>query len=66
MYTIEKGIPIPESQSTLAGIIRSMEIGDSVEILETDRAKVSQYGKVNGVKLKTKTIDGVLRMWRVA
>ena len=65
MYLIEKNIPIVDSKNNLAAVMRSMDIGDSVVIDQKDRTKVSQYAKINGVKMKTKTIDGVLRMWRI-
>jgi hypothetical protein len=65
MYLIEKNIPIVDSKNNLAAVMRSMDIGDSVVIDKKDRTKVSQYAKINGVKMKTKTIDGVLRMWRI-
>jgi hypothetical protein len=65
MYLIEKNIPIVDSKNNLAAVMRSMDIGDSVVIDQKDRTKVSQYAKINGVKMKTKTIDGALRMWRI-
>lgn len=65
MYVIEKNIPMVESKNNLAALMRAMEIGDSVVIDAADRNKVSGYAKLNGLKMKTKTVDGVLRMWRI-
>jgi hypothetical protein len=67
MYQIEKNVPMPENAKTnFMALVRSMEIGDSVVLSPADRNKVSPYASHCGVKLKTKTIDGVLRMWRIA
>jgi len=63
MYQIEKNIPLPKATG-LADVMRKMEIGDSVVLNESDRLKVSQYAKMNAIKMKTKTVNGVLRMWR--
>lgn len=50
---------------------RNMEIGDLVKVSDKDLAAKAQsrahvYGMPYGKKFATKTIDGVLHVWRTA
>lgn len=65
---IESEIPAPKNTSD---VFKKMEIGDSVFIegggynsKEFHRAK--KYFQRNGKKLSVRTVDGGMRMWRVA
>lgn len=49
---------------------RHMEVGDLVKISDRDLALKAQvrahvYGMPYGIKFSTKTIDGILHVWRV-
>jgi hypothetical protein len=50
---------------------KDMGVGDMVEIADPAIASKAQirchvYGKLNGLKFSTQTIDGVLHVWRTA
>ena len=65
---IEKGIPVPTNTSD---VFKEMEVGDSVFIAggsntckEFYRAK--KYFQRNGKKMRSRTVDGGIRLWRIA
>lgn len=77
MYEIEKGIEPPKGQM---GRRRSypfpdMEIGDSffvpfeegdLKVKAAVQAAATHYGKRHGMKFATRSIEGGIRVWRLA
>ena len=70
MYQIEKGIPMPEGKPGSKYPFDGMKVGDSFLVPRKDRSCVSSaataYSKKYGTKFSMRTVDGVLRIWRIA
>ena len=75
---IEKGIPIPEAGAKTGkwkNVLNRMDVGDSFVIdldktdVEKDRVKksaiVSNAATRLGMKIRTKRISNLLRIWRI-
>jgi hypothetical protein len=67
---IEKNIPIPALATRTVWPWKDMEIGDCARFEDRKTAAAAQarchtYGAKNGLKFVSKTIDGVLHIWRV-
>lgn len=80
-YPIEQGLEIPEPRRTARGgraryPFAHMKIGDSFfvpangdekrNINKNLSALGNHFGKRNGMKFKTRVVDGGIRVWRVA
>jgi hypothetical protein len=73
---IEKGIPLPNGISPLGRRgprakhpIRDMSVGDSFLLKswsEVERITILTAARRNQVKVATRTVDGGLRVWRIA
>lgn len=71
---IEKGIPLPprprKGGRPVNSVFRQMEIGDSVFMDKpTARAAGGYYGRVareTGWKFTARTVEGGVRVWRIA
>ena len=74
MYEIEKGIPIPPrkkgGQYHSKYGWREMEVGDSKFIPNEKQSKITTisigYGKRHKQKFIVRTVEGGVRVWRVA
>jgi len=67
-HEIEKGVPVPSRWINEKYPLDDMEVGDSfftnspaVKV----RPAVTHYGRRNGRKYVTRSMDGGLRVWRV-
>jgi hypothetical protein len=65
MYQIDKNIPFPPPSNSLHQTIRNMQVGDSTIIPKYTRNKIYTYAKLNGFKMRTRTTEEGIRMWRV-
>lgn len=67
---IENGIPVPQKKSdSLLGLLRRMEVGDSVLAPKSDYARRVGYQVQvieKGKRFTTRAVDGGLRIWRIA
>lgn len=68
---IEKNIPIPVDSKRMAWPWKDMQVGDCVKFDDKKSAGKAQaychvYGTSAGKKFVTKTIDGVMHIWRTA
>ena len=71
MIKIEKGVPLPKEKKASAYPVREMEIGDSffiagASIQGKEQAACRQMAGNRGFKLTIRTVEGGLRVWRVA
>jgi phenylacetate-coenzyme A ligase PaaK-like adenylate-forming protein len=70
-YVIEKNVPLAKTElhNTKYPFLR-MEIGDSFFVANVARQKVGSAayvaGRVHGRTFKTRTVEGGVRVWRVA
>ena len=70
-YVIEKNVPFVETAGMKPHFpLLQMEIGDSFLVAAAARAKVYQAGRhagrTHGRVFKTRTVEGGVRVWRVA
>ena len=71
-FEIEHGIPIPESNPRLGVTWARMEVGDSILIpegiksIKSVQRAASSYGSRHGKTFKSRTVEGGMRIWRVA
>jgi hypothetical protein len=68
---VETGIPIPRSASGPKGLYpwRDLKVGDSFFIpncKESVRGSLSQGAKRFNIKIATRTVEGGVRVWRIA
>lgn len=72
---IEKGIPIPTQGRGRPSVFpfEAMEVGDSIFVpVKTDKEKAraigrtAMYARKHGVKFKTRTVEGGIRIWLVS
>lgn len=68
---IEKGVPLPpDGRKQLGGVtaaFRAMEVGDSVLLLGKKHSSVGAIvARLKPKKFATRSVDGGLRVWRVA
>ena len=68
---IEKGIEIPETYERVSWPFKDMEVGDCVrfeqkELAYKARNQAHVYGEKTGKKFVTKTMAGVLHIWRIS
>ena len=64
---IESNVPIPSAsgRGTVA-ILKKLQIGDSFICSHLRQSNVHTSAKWVGIKIVTRTIDGTLRVWRIA
>ncbi len=69
--TIEKGVPIPK-RASVGGAgrppkypLEALAIGDSF-VVESKNHRLHKRAAALGIKLTSRKIDGVVRVWRVA
>lgn len=67
---IEKGIPIPQDRGKISWPFKDMDVNDCVKFPDKETAFKARnqchiYGDKTGKKFVTRTIDGVLHVWRV-
>ena len=75
MYVVERNVPISEKMvhgNTKYPFYR-MEVGDSFLARVEDtgtiprvRAAACMYGQMHRMKFRTRTVDGGIRVWRIA
>ena len=69
---IEKGVPLPISRggSNSCSILRLMEINDSIFFAGRTAASISGWavrvGKDHNMKFTCRTVEGSVRVWRIA
>ena len=68
---IEKNIPIPAAAAKTDWPWKNMQVGDCVKFDDRKTAGLAQvrchaHGSKTGTKFMTKTIDGVMHIWRVS
>lgn len=77
LYEIEKDVPLSaklyaenSGDATRKYPFPDMEVGDSIFAPEDKARKVRYaayaYGKVHGLKFLCRTVDGGVRVWRIA
>jgi len=66
--TIEKNVPIPAPRSAgFSGVLRQMQIGDSVLLGKVKPGSIVSLAQQAGVKVtQRKQDDGAIRVWRIA
>jgi len=69
---IEKGVPIPENKNPSSMYpFEKMEVGDSIRIegsvvdCNKARSAAGNFSKKSGMKFKTRSSVGEIRVWRV-
>lgn len=69
-YKIEKNVPLPAGGLNARKYpFGDMEIGDSLFVTERTnsfRNAATAYGRAHGIKLISATVDGGVRVWRIA
>ena len=66
-FTIEKNIPLAPMHYGLTGVMRSMEVGDSVFFDNTNRASAAPIAaRLKPKKFAIRKVDGGFRLWRTA
>jgi hypothetical protein len=64
---IEKGIPVPAKRAGRRALLKTMEVGDSVFFAGAKLGTISPYTRQEGpLKFTCRTIDGGVRVWRIA
>ena len=68
---IDRGIPIPEDARMRVGrasILRQLEVGDSIQFPADQAKKYNSSAQKMGIKIrvKTDTLMGTSRLWRIA
>lgn len=72
-YQIEKGVPIPPPASpgksdpnSVMGLLRSMEVGDSL-LIDKPQKEAPVHSRIVGKKFTTRKVsENQTRIWRVA
>ena len=65
---IEKGVPIPRQRGGwgISGLLRVMEVGDSVFVPGNTAKRVGQLARhARPSKFTSRTIEGGVRIWRI-
>ena len=71
MVKIEKGVPLPKTKKSATYPVRDMVVGDSFFIAGAscqgkEQSTCRQMARNHGLKLACRTVEGGLRVWRVA
>ena len=66
MFKIDKDVPPPASSGRTKYPFAKMAVGDSFTGDSRAAAAASAYSRRTGIKFTTRTVDGVIRIWRIA